>query len=86
MKPKEIDYEDCRVVLTSPQHYEECVVEVETTEDLVFIVTDEQRTGACTVELPGDGENIVRRISLQALRALLDAAEEKLVGHGRPKE
>ncbi len=79
MIPREINLDECSVVMTSPVHYDECVVEVESADELLFILTDEQRTGACVVELPGDGETIVRRISLKSLRTLLDAAERKLL-------
>ena len=89
MNPREISLDDCRVVVTSPAQYEECVVEVETTEELLFILSDEQRSGSCIVELPGDGDAIVRRVSLEcqrgsaplSVRALLDAAERRLLGH-----
>ncbi len=79
MNPREIKLDECSVVMTSPARYDECIVEVETAEELLFILTDEQRTGACVVELPGDSETIARRISLASLRALLDAAEQKLL-------
>jgi hypothetical protein len=81
MKPKDIDLRECKVILASPDPWEECVVFVETSQELVFLLSDEDRTGACVVEFPGDdGETIVRRIPLEALRTLLDAAERKLVG------
>ena len=80
MGPKEIRPDDCRVLLTSPGEYEECVVEVETEEELLFVLSDEHRTGFCVIELPGDGEIIARKLPLAAFRALLDAAERKLVG------
>ena len=80
MSVKDINPEDCRVVLASPVHYEECVILVETADEYLFILTDEQLTGSCIVEFPGDGEAIVRRIPLESLRALLDAAERKLLG------
>ena len=80
MKPKDIALEDCEIVLMSPVQYEECVVSVETSEALVFILSDEHRDGQCVVEFAGDDEDtIVRRVPLIALRTLLDAAERKLL-------
>jgi hypothetical protein len=80
MKPKDIDPNDCEVVLASPDPWKECVVLVETRQVGLFVLPDEGRTGDCVVKFPGDdGDTIVRRIPLQAFRALLDAAERKLV-------
>lgn len=80
MKEKYIKPGECDVVLTSPIHYEECIVEVGTSEDLLFILSDENRSGSCIVELPGNGESIARCVPLNYFRRLLDAAEQKLTG------
>ena len=83
MIPKDINPNDCKVLLASPTHYEECVVLVETPDELLFVLSDEDRTGACVVEFTGDdGDTVVRRIPLQALRLLIDAAERRLLRHG----
>ncbi len=80
MTAKDITFDDCRVLLASPVDYEECVVFVETSDALVFVLSDEHRSGSCLLELPGDGERIAKRIPLDAFRTLLDAAERQLTG------
>ncbi len=79
MGAKNFTLDDFEILIASPEPYKECIVFVETDEDLLFILSDEQRSGSFVVELPGDGERIVRRISLESFRALLDAAERKLL-------
>lgn len=77
--PIDVRASQCRVLLASPEHYAECVILVETDEALIFVLTDELRSRECLVELPGDGQGIVRRIPLSLLRSLLDQAERKLL-------
>ena len=79
MSPKDINPDDYSVVLCGPEPYVECVVQVESDDDLLFVLTDEDRSGNCIVEFPDEGERVLRRIRLDALRRFLDAAEQKLV-------
>ncbi|MCG3132762.1 MAG: hypothetical protein FLDDKLPJ_03628 [Phycisphaerae bacterium] len=80
---KEIDPKKVKIFLASPEPWEQCIVSVEDDKILWFILSDEKLNGECIVELPGDGENIMRRIPLKLFRTLLDAAERKLLGNPR---
>lgn len=76
MNPKTLKHSELRVVIMSPEPWEECIAQVETSEEVLFILSDEARTGHCMIEFRAESEDrILRRISLVEFRALLDAAE-----------
>jgi|GEM_PF-5144127 len=70
---------DCRIILMSPEPWQECIVDVETQRERVFVLSDEASDGNCIIKLPGTDESIVRRMYLSELRDLLNAAENKLL-------
>ncbi len=71
---------ECSVTRMSPDPWKECIVDVDTSRERVFVLSDEACDGNCLIELPGVGEEIVWRIRLSEFRELLDLAEKKLIG------
>ncbi len=70
---------DCRIIRMSPEPWQECIVDVETPRERVFVLSDEASDGNCVIEFPGTDEAIVRRMYLSEFRDLLSAAENKLL-------